>query len=121
MIILARGLAGLQTGSTDSLVFAYYSVSFEQYAENLKTLGKFEETKAKKLKGYLFSSVSIAYIGGYGLGVGMTGIYTFGCHLNLLPLLQDSQQSWLSFQIFHSSEQLAGSVWLLEWQSYFSS
>ena len=70
MMILARALAGLQAGSVDSLVFAYYSVSFQKYKENLKTLGKFEGEKAARAKGYLFSSSSIGYILGYGLGVG---------------------------------------------------
>ena len=70
MMILARALAGLQSGSVDSLIFAYYSVSFEKYKENLKTLGKFEEKKAARAKGYLFSSATFGYISGYALGVG---------------------------------------------------
>ena len=114
MMILARALAGLQTGSVDSLVFAYYSVSFEKYTENLKTLDRFEETTAKKVKGYLFSSACIAYAIGYGLGVGMIGVCSLGLENFISPLLQGSQQSWLSFQRLHSSERLAGSVWLLE-------
>ena len=34
-----------------SLVFAYCSVSFEKYTENLKILGKYEKKKAERVKG----------------------------------------------------------------------
>ena len=70
-MMLARGLAGAQLGAIDVLVFAYYAVSFEKYAENLKTLGKFDERKAAKLKGYLFSSSAIGYTVGYLIAAGM--------------------------------------------------
>ena len=74
MMILARALAGLQFGAIDSLVFAYYAVSFEKYKENLKTIGKFEEKKAAKVKGYLFSTSAIGYIVGYQIGAGSYSI-----------------------------------------------
>ena len=71
MMILARGLAGLQLGAIDVITFGYYAVSFEKYKENLKTLGLFEEKKAAKVKGYVFSSSTIGYIIGYQIGAGM--------------------------------------------------
>ena len=118
MMILARVLAGLHLGSIDALVFAYYAVSFDIYKENLKTLGKFEKKKEAKLKGYLFSSSAIGYTVGYIIAVGKSFLQD---NFTQYSYAQDSQPSWLSFQRLHSSEQLAGSVWLLEWQSYFSS
>ena len=48
MMILARGLAGMQQGSAVSIVFSYFAVSFNSYMENLKILGKFEEKKVAK-------------------------------------------------------------------------
>ena len=82
MMILARGLAGAQMGSVDSIAFAYYSISFEKYTENLKTLGRFEEKKSAKVKGYLFSSSTIGYTFGFGLGVGM--VFSQLCAFNPL-------------------------------------
>ena len=81
-MILARGLAGAQMGSVDSIAFAYYSISFEKYTENLKTLGRFEEKKSAKVKGYLFSSSTIGYTFGFGLGVGM--VFSQLCAFNPL-------------------------------------
>ena len=74
MMLLARGLAGLQQGSIESLMFSYFAISFEKYTENLKTLGKYEEKKAAKVKGYLFSTTSIAYVIGFGIGVGINNL-----------------------------------------------
>ena len=71
MMILARALAGLHLGAIDSLVFAYYAVSFEKYKENLKTLGKFEKKKETKMKGYLFSTSAIGYAVGNIIAVGI--------------------------------------------------
>ena len=71
MMILARALAGGQLGSVDSLIFAYYSVSFDKYTENLKTLGKFEKKRATKIRGYVFGTSAIGYIIGFLLGGGI--------------------------------------------------
>ena len=70
MMLLARGLAGLQLGAADTLVYTYYSVSFDKYTENMKTLEKFEKKRAAKVKGYLFSSTTIGYSVGFALGAG---------------------------------------------------
>ena len=70
MMLLARWLAGMQLGAADTLVFAYYSVSFEKYTENLKALEKFDEKRAAKVKGYLFSTSAIGYAVGFGFGIG---------------------------------------------------
>ena len=71
MMLLARGLTGLSLGAFTSLEFAYFGVSYGKYTENLKILGKFEEEKAVKRKGYLFSSDSIGHVLGVGIGLGM--------------------------------------------------
>ena len=71
MMILARVLAGLQLGAVDSLSFSYFGVSFEKYKQNLKVLGKFEEKKVAKVKGYVFSSNSIGTTLGFWVGAGM--------------------------------------------------
>ena len=71
MMILARALAGLHLGAIDTLVFAYYAVSFEKYKENLKTLGKFEKKKETIMKGYLFSTSAIGYAVGDIIAVGI--------------------------------------------------
>ena len=70
MMILARGLAGMQQGSAVSIVFSYFAVSLKRYTENLKILGKFEEEKVAKLKGYVYSSHSIGNVLGFTAGVG---------------------------------------------------
>ena len=70
MMILARGLAGIQLGATTALAFSYYAVSFEKYTENLKKLGRFDEKKAKRTRGYLFSSYGIGNMAGYITGLG---------------------------------------------------
>ena len=70
MMILARGLAGIQLGATTALAFSYYAVSFEKYTENLKKLGKFDEKKAKSARGYLFSSYGIGNMIGFAVGLG---------------------------------------------------
>ena len=38
MMILARGLAGAQLGSSISIVFSYFAVSLKRYTENLESL-----------------------------------------------------------------------------------
>ena len=70
-MILARGLAGAQLGSSISIVFSYFAVSLKRYTENLKILGKFEEEKVAKLKGYIYSSHSIGNVLGFTAGVGI--------------------------------------------------
>ena len=47
MMILARGLAGLQAGAVRSLTFSYFSLSFEKYTENLRTLGEFDKKRTE--------------------------------------------------------------------------
>ena len=70
MMIVARGLAGLQLGASTSLVFAYCSVSFEKYTENLKILGKYEKNKAERVKGYVFSLFFIGNSLGFASAIG---------------------------------------------------
>ena len=76
MMLLARGLAGLQLGAVECLIFAYFSVSYEQYTDNLKILGTFEKKKAERARGYLFSSYNIGNMLGYVVGVGKS-IYPY--------------------------------------------
>jgi MFS family permease len=68
MMIMAHGLAGLQMGASTSLVFAYCSVSFEKYTENLKILGKCEKKKAERVKGYVFSLFIVGNSLGFAIG-----------------------------------------------------
>ena len=68
--MLARGLAGVQLGAATSLVFAYCSLSFEKYTENLKILGKYEKKKAEIIKGYVFSLFNIGNMLGSLIGTG---------------------------------------------------
>ena len=68
--MLARGLAGVQIGANTSLVFAYCSLSFEKYTENLKILGKYEKKKAEKIKGYVFSLFIVGSMLGFAVGTG---------------------------------------------------
>ena len=70
MMLVARWLAGVALGSVVSLTFSYYGVSFEQYQKDLKILGKYDETKASKTKGYVFSSYRIGFVLGNSIGVG---------------------------------------------------
>ena len=69
-MILARALAGVHLGATTSLVFAYFSVSFEKYTENLKTIGEYKKEKAKRAKGYVFSLYVVGNTLGLPIGVG---------------------------------------------------
>ena len=87
MMILARGLAGIQLGATTTLAFTYFGVSFEKFTENAKALGKFDENKFKKLKGYLFGTYGIGTVLGYITGLGK-------------PLLIFSGVLWHSFTGF---------------------
>ena len=68
--MLARGLAGVQLGAATSLIFAYCSLSFEKYTENLKILGKYEKKKAEKIKGHVFSLFAIGNVLGFAVGIG---------------------------------------------------
>ena len=68
--MLARGLAGVQLGAATSLVFAYCSLSFEKYTENLKILGKYEKKKAEKIKGHVFSLFNVGDMLGFLIGTG---------------------------------------------------
>ena len=70
MMLLARGLAGFSSGAVVSAVFAYYAVSYEKYTKDLKALGKYEEKKAAKMKGYVVSSYTIGYVIGNGIAIG---------------------------------------------------
>ena len=68
--MLAGGLAGVQLGSNASLVFAYCSLSFDKYTENLKILGKYEKKKADKIKGHVFSLFNVGDMLGTSIGTG---------------------------------------------------
>ena len=70
MMILARGLAGLQAGAVRSLTFSYFSLSFKKYTENLRTLGEFDKKRAERAKGYLFSAANIGTTLGFFIGIG---------------------------------------------------
>ena len=70
MMLLARALAGYALGSVMSLTFSYYGSSFDKYQEYLKVLGKYDEKKASRTKGYVFSSYRIGFVLGNGIGVG---------------------------------------------------
>lgn len=67
---MARGLAGFSVGSIVCVTFSYFGISYEEYIDNLKMLGKFDNQRAIKVKGYLFGSVNIASILGYAVGFG---------------------------------------------------
>ncbi|CAI8044642.1 hypothetical protein GBAR_LOCUS24744 [Geodia barretti] len=70
MMILARGLAGIQLGTSTALSFAYFGVSFEKYTENIKLLEKYESKKVARVKKYLFSTYSIGTFFGRVVGIG---------------------------------------------------
>ena len=70
MMILARGLAGIQLGTSTALSFAYFCVSFEKYTENIKLLDKYESKKVARVKKYLFSTYSIGTFFGRVVGIG---------------------------------------------------
>ena len=70
MLMLARGLAGVQLGASTSLVMAYCSVSFEKYTKNMKILGKYEKKKAERVKGYVFSLFIVGNSLGVAIGIG---------------------------------------------------
>ena len=76
MMVLARGLAGIQLGAAAALAFAYFGVSFEKYRENMKLLNRNEEKKLAKAKKYLFSTHSIGNLLGNVFGLGEYEIYT---------------------------------------------
>ena len=70
MMLVARGLAGIALGLGTSGSFAYFGVSCDKYAENLKILGKFEEKKAARVKGFVFGTVNVANAIGFLIGGG---------------------------------------------------
>lgn len=70
MMILARLSAGVTMGSITVLTFAYYGASFEDYAEDLKILQKYEEKKAARVKGYVFTFYSVGKSTGHIIGAG---------------------------------------------------
>jgi MFS family permease len=70
MMILARGLAGIQLGSGTALSFAYFGVSFEKYTDNIKLLEKYESKKVARVKKYLFSTYAIGTFFGRVIGIG---------------------------------------------------
>jgi len=70
MMILARLLAGISIGSINTLTLAYYGVSFEAYADNVKTLDKYEEKRAARVKGYVFSLYTVGKSLGHVIGAG---------------------------------------------------
>ena len=71
MMLLARALYGFSAGAIESTLFAYYGVSYERYTRDLKTLGKYEEKTAARMRGYVVSSYAIGYVIGNGVGIGM--------------------------------------------------
>ena len=73
MMLVARGLAGLSLGLSIAVTFAYFGVSSDKYAENLKILGKFEEKKVARVKGFIFSIYNIGNTTGFGFGGGKPG------------------------------------------------
>ena len=70
MMLVARGLAGISLGLNNSVTFAYFGVSSDKYAENLMILGRFEEKKVARIKGFIFSIYNIGNTIGYAFGVG---------------------------------------------------
>ena len=80
---MARVLAGLQLGAVEFLVFSYFSISFEKYTANLKTLGMFDEKKADRAKGYLFSTNNIATL--IGITLAISKPITLQRHIQVLP------------------------------------
>ena len=70
MMILARLLTGISMGSIHTLTPAYFGVSFETYANNMKTLEKYKEKRAARVKGYVFSLYIIGKSLGQVIGAG---------------------------------------------------
>ena len=67
---MARGLTGISIGFNVSVSYAYYGMSCDKYAENLMILGKYEEKKVGRVKGFVFSLSDIGYTTGLGFGAG---------------------------------------------------
>ena len=67
---MARGLTGISRGLLVSVTYAYFGVSCDKYAENLTILGKYEEKKVARVKGFVFSLSDIGYTTGLWFGAG---------------------------------------------------
>ena len=68
MMLVAHGLAGFSLGLYISVTFAYFGVSSDKYAENLKILDRFEEKKVTRVKGFIFSIYNIGNTTGFVFG-----------------------------------------------------
>ena len=75
MMLVARGLAGIQLGSSTALAFAYFGISFEKFRENVKALREYDEKKMTRTRKYLFSTYSIGSLLGKFFGLGECHIY----------------------------------------------
>ena len=70
MMILARALSGISMGAVVTLSFTYYGVSFEEYVEDMKILKRYEEKRASRVKGYVFSLFAVGNALGSIVGAG---------------------------------------------------
>ena len=70
MMLVSRGISGISLGLVISVTFAYLGVSSNKYAENLTILGRFEEKKVARVKGFIFSIFNIGYSTGFAFGAG---------------------------------------------------
>ena len=70
MMIAAKVLGGVSMGSATTLTFAYFGTSFEDYTINLKTLDVYEEKRAARVKGYVFSLYVVGVAFGHLVGAG---------------------------------------------------
>ena len=71
MMLLSRTLAGLATGTSVTVTFSYFGVSYMKYVENLKQLDQYEERTAARTKGFVFSLFNVGNVIGYTIGGGM--------------------------------------------------
>lgn len=69
-MILARALSGISMGAVVTLSFTYYGVSFEEYVEDMKILKQYEEKRAFRVKGYIFSLFAVGNALGSIVGAG---------------------------------------------------
>lgn len=70
MMLLARGLAGVQLGIVESAAFPYFSITYQLYVDYLKKLGKYDKLSARRTKGWIFSIYIVGSSLGYLNGVG---------------------------------------------------
>ena len=70
MMIISQLLAGTSKGSHTTLAFSYFGTSFEAYADSVKILGKYDEKRTARVKGYVFSLYSVGITLGQILGAG---------------------------------------------------